>query len=151
MEQLYLIILIMAMTPLILIFYISRLKTEIKELKGSLKDLNTKVKKYEKSKSDLMKFYIGARALFPKYGLTHRSSNTDFRVDYEVEVIDTSETQVKVNAIDFQSHDKFANDPANKQAILSFLQNRWVDKKDLQIIIDESHKRHLKLEQLGIS
>ena len=57
----------------------------------------------------------------------------------------------KVNAIDFQSHDKFANDPANKQAILSFLKNQWVDKKDLQIIIDESHKRHLKLEQLGIS
>jgi hypothetical protein len=45
---------------------------------------------------------------------------------------------------------KFANDPVNKQAILSFLKNKWVDKKDLQIIIDESHKRHLKLEELGI-
>ena len=144
MEKLHFIILIMAITPLILIFYISRLKIEIKELKDSLK-------KHEKSKNDLMKFYIGARALLPKYGLTHKSSNTDFYIDYEVEVIDTSETQVKVNAIDFQSHDKFANDPVNKQAILSFLKNKWVDKKDLQIIIDDSHKRHLKLEELGIS
>jgi hypothetical protein len=150
MEKLHFIILIMAITPLILIFYIYRLHTEIKELKDSLKIANGKVKKHEKSKNDLMKFYIGSRALFAKYPLVHISSNTNFTVDYEVEVIDLSETQVKVNAIDYQSDDKFANDPSNKQAILSFLKNKWVDKKDLQIIIDESHKRHLKLEELGI-
>ena len=34
--------------------------------------------------------------------------------------------------------------------ILGFLQDRWVDKNQAEIVLDESHNRHVKLEELGI-
>ena len=106
----------------------------------------------EKEKS-FLKFYIGAKALLNDFQLTHTPSSgkkTEFSVDYEVEVVDISETEIKVKAINFVGNDSFSRDPQNKGGIISFMQDKWVSKKDAQLIMDESHNRQVKLEELGI-
>jgi hypothetical protein len=37
-----------------------------------------------------------------------------------------------------------------RQAILGFLQDTWVDKSVAELVLDESHNRQIKLEELGI-
>ncbi len=56
--------------------------------------------------------------------------------------------KVKVKAIDYTSTDRFAKDPKNKSAIINFLQNKWVNKKDIELIIDDSMRRDRKLQQI---
>ena len=75
---------------------------------------------------------------------------TNISVDYEVEVVDISENQIKVRAIDFKGNDSLSRDPKMRQGILSFLQDSWVDKSSAELVLDESHNRQIKLEELGI-
>ena len=56
--------------------------------------------------------------------------------------------KVKVKAIDYTSTDRFAKDPKNKSAIINFLQDKWVKKKDIELIIDDSMRRDRKLQQI---
>ena len=56
--------------------------------------------------------------------------------------------KVKVKAINFTSNDKFAKDSKNKSAIINFLQDKWVNKKDIELIIDDSMRRDRKLQQI---
>lgn len=101
-------------------------------MKLQISELNEKVKSEKNSKKNLVKFYIGAKALINDYGMTHTNSlnnniKTNTSVDYEVEVVDISENQIKVRAIDFKGNDSFSRDPKMRQAILRFLQDTWVD------------------------
>jgi hypothetical protein len=87
--------------------------------------------------------------------MTHTNSlnnniKTNTSVDYEVEVIDISENQIKVRAIDFKGNDSFSRDPKMRKAILGFLQDTWIDKSTAELVLDESHNRQIKLEELGI-
>ena len=95
-------------------------------MKLQIFELNEKVKSEKNSKKNLVKFYIGSKALLNDYGLTHTNSlhnnvKTNISVDYEVEVVDISENQIKVRAIDFKGNDSLSRDPKMRQSILSFL------------------------------
>ena len=144
------IIFLLSITPIILLVVIFFMYSKINNYKKEVKELKNNLGKQKNREATLLKFYPGSKGLLNDFSLSHSPSKTNFSVDYEVEVIDVSETQVKVNAIDYQSNDKFAKDQKNRQRIIDFLQGHWVDKSMVQIIIDESHKRHLKLEELGI-
>jgi len=123
-------------------------------MKLQISELNEKVKSEKNSKKNLVKFYIGAKALLNDYGLTHTSTlndkKTNISIDYEVEIVDVSENQIKVRAIDFKGNDSFSRDPKMRQAILGFLQDTWIDKSFAELVLDESHNRQIKLEELGI-
>lgn len=149
------IILLLSLTPLALLVVIVFLFLDRKKMKLQISELNEKVKSEKNSKKNLVKFYIGAKALINDYGMTHTNSlnnniKTNTSVDYEVEIVDISETQIKVRAIDFKGNDSFSRDPKMRQAILRFLQDTWVDKSTAELVLDESHNRQIKLEELGI-
>lgn len=116
-------------------YKIDKLNSEISKLKAD-------VKKVEK----VVEIEAGDKALLPDYGLTNES----FTVDYEVEILEVSTDQVKVKALSYTSHDNFANDPSNKSSIINFLQNHWVSKRDIQLIVNDQMRREKKLNQLGI-
>ena len=67
------------------------------------------------------------------------------------EVLDTSKDKVKVRAVDFTSTDGIARDPKKKQGIIDFMKDKWVSKKEIQLVVDDSIKRDIKLRKLGIN
>ena len=56
--------------------------------------------------------------------------------------------KVKVNAVDYTSNDKFAKDPNNRSSIINFLQNKWISKKEIELIVDDQMRRDRKLQQI---
>lgn len=147
-----LIIILLSITPTILIVYISSLNRDINTLRSKLETANSKIEKYKnhEKKEVSEKYYIGSKVLYPEYQLVQTSTDKVFFVDYELEIIDISEDKVKVKSIDFQGYEKIGRDPFNRTDILEFINNKWVSKKSIKIIRDESFKRNLKLNELGI-
>lgn len=144
------IILFLSLTPIALLVVIVFMYLKMGTYKKEISELKSRLGKQKNREATLLKFYPGSKGLLNNYQLIHTPTKTTFYVSYEVEVVDVSEDQLKVNALSYQSNDDYAKDPKNRQAIIGFLQGRWVNKSEVQIIIDESHKRHLKLEELGI-
>ena len=148
------IILLLSLTPIALLGVIFFLILKVKDLKIEISDLNTKLNKQHEKQKSFLKFYIGSKALLNDFGLEHTDSatgkKTSFTVDYEVEIVDISETQIKVRAVNFNGNDAWSRDPQHKQGIIAFMQDKWVSKKDAQLIMDEAHNRQVKLEELGI-
>jgi hypothetical protein len=109
-------------------------------------------------KKDLISIEAGHKVIYPDYGLTWTDTDKDgkklepesFKVTYELEVIDVTETRIKVKAVDFTSMDQIGRDAKRKPGIISFMQDKWVNKNEVQLIVDDSVKRDLKLKQLGI-
>ncbi len=119
---------------------------KIDELKLQIDKLKDEVKKVEK----VVEIEPGDKALLPDYGLTCKTDNQNFTVDYEVEILEVSVDQVKVKALSYTSQDSFAKNPQNKHSIINFLQSAWVPKSDIQLIVDDQMRREKKLNQLGI-
>ena len=46
--------------------------------------------------------------------------------------------------------DQIGRDAARKPGIIQFMKEKWVNKSEVQLIVDDSVKRELKLKQLGI-
>ena len=46
--------------------------------------------------------------------------------------------------------DQIGRDASRKSGIIQFMQDKWINKNEVQLIVDDSVKRNLKLEQLGI-
>ena len=96
----------------------------------------------------------GDKVIYPDYGLCYNpktDKEESFKVTYELEVLDTSKDKVKVRAVDFTSTDAIARDPKQKQGIIDFMKDKWVSKKEIQLIVDDSIKRDIKLRKLGIN
>jgi len=147
-------VIILSLTPLALIIVIAFMYSKIKSQVITIADLRIKMSQNEDKEKEFMKFHIGSKALLNNYGLTHTDSKTgtktSFSVDYEVEIVDISEEQLKVKALSFSANDSWSRDPNHRQGIINFMQDRWVSKKDAQLILDESYNRQVKLEQLGL-
>lgn len=134
----------------------------IREEKEKISKEKDKIKK-EKDKADAFKKDLiaiepGHRVIYPDYGLTYTDTDKDgnkmepesFKVTYELEVLDVTETRVKVKAVDFTSTDQIGRDVARKPGIIQFMKDKWIEKNQVQLIVDDSVKRDLKLKQLGI-
>lgn len=149
------IILSLSVALIFSIVYIGRLlgiNIELQKEKDSMRDqVDNKVRELEhkiKSQEDLVSIEPGDKAIIPDYGLSSNKTKIEFKVTYEVEIVEVSTKKVKVNAIDYTSHDNFAQDPKNKQPIIDFLQNHWIDKNEIQLIVDDQIRREKKLNQI---
>lgn len=134
----------------------------IREEKDKISKEKDKIKK-EKDKADAFKKDLiaiepGHRVIYPDYGLTWTDTDKDgnkmkpesFKVTYELEVLEVTETRLKVKAVDFTSMDQIGRDASKKSGIVQFMKDKWINKNEVQLIVDDSVKRDLKLKQLGI-
>ena len=55
-----------------------------------------------------------------------------------------------MRATGYTSHDSYAKDPSNRQSIIAFMQDHWVKKREIEIVMDDKKKRSIKLNQIGI-
>jgi hypothetical protein len=135
---------------------------ELRVEKDKVSKEKDKIKK-EKDKAEAFKKHLiaiepGDKVIYPDYGLTWTDTDKDgnkmkpesFTVTYELEVLEVTETRIKVKAVDFTSMDQIGRDASKKSGIISFMKDKWVEKHQVQLIVDDSVKRDLKLKQLGI-
>lgn len=137
---------------LIILLHIFYSKNE--SLKKELSEIKAKNTEMEKFNEDLMLIEPGDKVIYPDYGLCYNpktDKEESFKVTYELEVLDTSTDKVKVRAIDFTSTDAIGRNPKNKAGIIEFMKDKWVSKKEIQLVVDDSIKRDIKLRKLGIN
>jgi hypothetical protein len=117
-------------------------------LKSENDKLKSEVEKSKQDKQELISIDPGDRAIIPNYGMIQTDTKESFRVTYEVEIVEVSVDKVKVKAIDFTSNDKFARDPKHKSAIIDFMKDKWISKRDIELIVDDSMRRDAKLQEI---
>ena len=141
-------LIVLAFAVLISLIFIGKLYSKNTNLQKELSNMKLEVEKTKKSQEDLVSIDPGDRAILPDYGLKQVDTNESFEVTYEVEIVEVSMDKVKVKAVGFTSNDRFAKDPKNKSSIINFLQDKWVKKKDIELIVDDSMRRDRKLQQI---
>ena len=139
---------VLSFSVLVSLVFIGFLYFKNVDLQKKMTDLKLEVKKTKKAQEDLVSIDPGDRALLPEYGLKTIDTNESFHVTYEIEITEVSIDKVKVNAVDYTSNDKFAKDPNNRSSIINFLQNKWVSKKEIELIVDDQMRRDRKLQQI---
>lgn len=152
------ILLVLAVIALISIVFSMILFNKVielnKELDNAKLDLTKTIANLTKTIADsqeLIEIETGDSAIITNYGLATKGDNpVSFTVTYEVEILEVSVDSVKVKAIDYKSQDSYAKDPANKKAIIGFLQDTWLKKHEVEMVMDNKKRRSLKLKQLGI-
>ena len=143
-----LVVLVLSFSVLTSLIFIGKLYLTNIDLQKKMVNLKLEVEKAKKSQEDLVSIDPGDRAILPEYGLKQIDTNESFHVTYEIEITEVSIDKVKVNAIDYTSNDKFAKDPKNRSSIINFLQNKWISKKEIELIVDDSMRRDRKLQQI---
>jgi hypothetical protein len=141
-------VVVLSFAVLISLVFIGKLYFNNVKLQVEMANMKLAVDKVNKAQEELISIDTGDRAILPDYGLEHTETKENFHVTYEVEVLEVSMDRVKVKAINFTSTDKFAKDPKNKSSIINFLQDKWVNKKDIELIVDDSMRRDRKLQQI---
>jgi type II secretory pathway component PulC len=145
------IMLLLAIITLVSIVFTIILFNKVIELNKEVNKARQDLNKTKEDAQELVEIEAGDNAIVPNYGLTTKGDNpVSFEVTYEVEITEVSVDSVKVKAIDYRSHDSYANDPANKQSILNFMTGSWLKRHEVEILMDEKKKRSIKLNQLGI-
>ena len=139
---------VLSFSVLVSLVFIGFLYFKNVDLQKKMTDLKLEVKKTKKAQEDLVSIDPGDRALLPEYGLKTIDTNESFHVTYEIEITEVSIDKVKVNAVDYTSNDKFAKDPNNRSSIINFLQNKWISKKEIELIVDDQMRRDRKLQQI---
>ena len=139
---------VLSFSVLVSLVFIGFLYFKNVDLQKKMTGLKLEVKKTKKAQEDLVSIDPGDRALLPEYGLKTLDTNESFHVTYEIEITEVSIDKVKVNAIDYTSNDKFAKDPNNRSSIINFLQNKWISKKEIELIVDDQMRRDRKLQQI---
>lgn len=144
------IIITLSISLLVLSALSSKLYSTNALLKQRLSDLEKSVDKVKKESEQIFSIDTGDKAIIPNFGLKFISTGESFQVTYEVEILEVSEEKVKVKPLSFTGNGTIANDPKNKNDILGFMKDKWVPKKDIELIVDDQMKRDKKLQELGI-
>ena len=143
--------LVLASLALISIIFSIVLFTKVIELNKELDNAKRDLTKVKEDAQELVEIEEGDNAIIPNYGLSTKGDKpVSFTVTYEVEILEVAVDSVKVKAIDYKSHDSYAKDPANRSSIISFLQDTWLKKHEVEMVMDDKKRRSLKLKQLGI-
>ena len=149
-------IIILSITLFLCIIFLGILFDKYSKLLTNYSDTVTSVKKEKEKLDKLVQIEPGDNAIIPNYGLQYTDDSTgedvitSFKVTYEVEIIEVAKDKVKVKANDFTSTDSIARDPKKKQGIIDFLQDKWVDKSSIELVMDAQKRRNIKLNELGI-
>lgn len=149
-------IIILSITLFISIIFLGILFDKYSKLLNNYSDTVTSVKKEKEKLDKLVQIETGDNGIIPNYGLQYTDDSTgedvitSFKVTYEVEIIEVAKDKVKVKATGFTSMDSIARDPKKKQGIIDFLQDKWVDKSSIELVMDAQKRRNIKLNELGI-
>lgn len=149
-------IVILSITLFLSIILLGILFDKYSKLLNNYSDTVTSVKKEKEKLDKLVQIEPGDNAIIPNYGLQYTDDSTgedvitSFKVTYEVEIIEVAKDKVKVKANGFTSTDSIARDPKKKQGIIDFLQDKWVDKSSIELVMDAQKRRNIKLNELGI-
>lgn len=119
----------------------SNLDTLLKENKN----LWNQVETLKKSKTTLLTVNKGDKVIC-KQSLSRKKDNHSFEVLFECNVIESTEKKLKLSAFDFKSDDGWAN--KEKQSVISYFQDKWVERSECDIIMDQQHLRDSKLNDL---
>ena len=145
------ILLIFGVITLTSLLFNIKLYNKIIELNNQVNVTERELKKTLDDAKELIEIEAGDNAIISDYRLKTRGDQPiEFGVTYEVEIIEVSLDNVKVKAIDYQSNDSYPNDPANKQSILNFINGKWFNKSEVELLMDDKKRRSIKLSKLGI-
>lgn len=126
----------------------STLNVDNKSLRDEVSSLKGQLSKMTKDKEEMISINSGDKAIIPNYVLQYISTKDIFEVTYEVEIVEVSTGKVKVRSVNFTSSDKLGKDPSNRQLILDFMWDKWISKRDIEIIVDDQMKRNIKLKEI---
>ena len=129
----------------------SRLYTDNISLRDQISSYTKELVKEKKKNNEVMPFKKGGKAIMHNYPLVYNQGEPiekKFKVTYEVDIIDVSSDKVKVKATNVISEDSVGKDPKNRAGILSIMQESWVNKSLIEIVVDDSMIRDAKLKEL---
>lgn len=129
------------------------------ELVKELSDANIKAANTEKSKEDILGIDAGDKGILPSYNLTWTETDSDgkekktsFVVTYEVEIVEVALKKLKLRAVNVIPVDSNANkllkDPACKSNVISFMQDKWINRSDVELVVDDVKRRNDKLNKI---
>lgn len=109
------------------------------------KNLWNQVETLKKSKTTLLTVNKGDKVIC-KQSLSRKKNNHSFEVLFECNVLESTEKKLKLSSFDFKSDDDWAN--KEKPSVIAYFQDKWVDRSECDIIMDQQHLRDTKLNDL---
>jgi hypothetical protein len=145
----------LSITLFLSVIFLGILFTKNVELQNRLNETLSKMEKEKKNLDKLIEIEPGDTGIIPNYGLMNTDKNRTpveirYSVTYEVEIIEVAKDKLKVRATDYTSTDRYPRDPKNRKSIIDFLQDKWVDKNSVELVMDVKKRRNIKLAELGI-
>ena len=127
---------------------ISKMKEQVDDAISSAKSAKEAA---VKAKENIMAITIGDKVIFD-YGLSYKSSNTSFNVKYEAEILEVSDTSVKVKAYDFTlngSAPAELTSQANwEKSVTNYMDGIWIKRSEISIIRDKNDIREHKIDEV---
>lgn len=134
---------------------IETLEKERDDVKKQKENSERELQKLKKDKLDELNSidYTGRKGVYIVPNLSWKEGENAkklFTVTYEVEILEFTNTKFKIKANSFTVNEAFAADPKHKNSILEYINgmNNWVNRSDVQLIMDDTTKRDIKLEKL---
>ena len=149
------VLIVLSISLLISILFIISLYDKCDTIRKELDNVKSSVFKEKQKLDNLVSIEPGDTCIIPDYRLTNTDETRNpiqinFGVTYEAEILEVSKDKIKVRAVNYTSNDKFPRDPKNRKGIIDFLQDKWVDKSIVELVIDTHKRRNIKLDELGI-
>jgi len=144
-------LIVLSFTLLISLFFIGKLYSDNTNLRKEITGMISKVDEKVSQLEELVSIEPGDKAIIPNYGLCYHGGTKEeqnFKVTYEIEILEVSTDKVKVKAIDFTSTDKVGRDPQNRQGIIDFMNKKWISRKDIELVVDDQMRRDRKINQI---
>jgi hypothetical protein len=114
------------------------------------KDFDSKIsdakKLYDGKLKKILSINPGDKVLYITSLSLKDDRGKSFIIKYEAEVVMKTELKVKLKAIDYTSDDDFGKDAVNRNSIISYMNNQWIDIFSVELIIDNSTLRDIKLD-----
>lgn len=115
--------------------------------------LLSKIKKLKKDKEEkevMMQILPGDKVTFEQELVWQK--NISFSVFYEADVVEVSNKMVKVKAYNFTTDgnlpDEIVKDKNHKQKIITFMQDKWVERKEVSQMIGKQFIRDKKINEV---
>ena len=149
-------IIFLSITLFLSIIFLGILFNQNLNLRDKLNKALGQVEKEKENLCSLVKIEPGDTCIIPDYGLAYteqvdgKDVQTSFKITYEVEVIEVAKGKLKVKATGFTSTDSIARDPKRKSGIIKLLEDKWIDKKSVELVMNSQKRRSIKLTELGI-
>lgn len=127
---------------------IQNLRSKISESEKAKNDFDHAKKSLDHIKSDLTSIKVGDKAIYPDFPLVWTKDKEKFTVTYEVEIVEVSDKKVKIKGIDYTTDNKRAQDPTAKAGVLDHISDKWFNKSEIELIVDDRKLRDIKLSEI---